>query len=440
MAQWYTFFMESDSSAVREMKLSNRIVVLLVLLLAAQQLFAPHKAWGILLVGLGGALVLSFFWARSLTRGLDFERDTRTSLAQVGDQLQERFVLTNRGRFPALWVAVVDHSNFPRYQVNIARFIRGESVRRWLKGTACYKRGLYSLGPTDLEAGDPFGFFQVRIHYPNEQSMLVIPPVIPLPSIEIATGERVGEGGTKVNTMTRTVTSAGVRDYSSGDSLFSVHWLTSARKDDLYVRVFDRIPTSDWWVFLDMDAAVQVGEDLETTDEYAIIVAAAIANRGLRNSRAVGLVAHGAERVWLPPQTGSGQRWEILRSLAVLQRGEVPLFNLLADSQRTLGRSTSAIVITPSISQDWLEAILMLRMRDIRVTVLLLDPHAFGGEGDTQPVLAKLASWGMNYYRITPEIYEQPLARDYFVWQKSSHGRSSSSSFTASDLDWGKFK
>lgn len=438
MSEWYTESMKETTLPTRKFKINNKLIVLFVIFLIIQQIFAPHKAWGILMIGLGGALVIAFFWARSLYKGLAFERDRRTSLAKVGDQLQERFMLWNEGRFPALWVTIVDYSTFPRYQVNTARYVSGKSVRRWIKGSACYQRGVYTLGPTDIEAGDPLGIFKVSLHYPQTQSMLVVPPVIGLPSIEIATGDRLGEGGTKVRTLQRTVTTSGVREYVPGDSLFSVHWMTSARHDDLYVKMFDRMPTSDWWVFVDMDEGVQYGADLNATEEYGIILAASIADRGLRNGRAVGLVAHGEDTVWLPPQTGSGQRWEILRSLATLQRGSAPLFSTLAETQRFLGRSTSAIIITPSVDTAWLGALMTLLQRDISITVLLLDPQAFGGEVNATPVLSKLSAWGINHYRITPAIYNQPAVRDVFTWQKSQHGRSSSSSFTASDLDWGK--
>jgi len=430
--------MRADVPHTRELKLNNKPLLLIVGFLAFQQIVAPHKVWGILLIGIGGALLLGYLWARSLQKGLHFERELRSHLAKVGDQLQERFVVSNQGRFSALWVSVVDYSDFPRYQVNTARYIRGQSVRRWLKGSVCYTRGYYTLGPTELESGDPFGFFRVKIRYEKTQTMLVVPPVIPLPSIEIATGDRIGEGGTKVATPKRTVTASGVREYASGDSLYSVHWLTSARQDDLYVRIFDRMPTSDWWVFVDMDEAVQLGEGAEATEEYSIILAASIADRGLRNGRAVGMVAYGSKHIWLPPQTGSGQRWEILRSLATVDRGESSLFSMLAESQRFLGRSTSAIIITPSVNQEWLNALMSLMQRDIRVTVLQLDPGSFGGSESSQSVLAKLSAWGVNHYRITPEVYQRPVVRDYFVWQKSQHGTSSSSSFTASDLDWSK--
>jgi uncharacterized protein (DUF58 family) len=428
--------MKAEASYSREMKLNSRLVVLFVGLLVFMQISAPHKIWSLLMIGIGGALVLAFFWSLSLKRNLQFEREIRNHLAKVGDQLQERFVIANQGRFPALWVSLMDYSNFPRYQVTTARFVGGRGVRRWIKGSVCVKRGLYTLGPTTLETGDPFGLFRVRIKYSKTETMLVVPPVIPLPSIEIATGDRIGEGGMKVATPRRTVTASGVREYVPGDSLYSIHWMTSARLDDLYVRMFDRMPTSDWWVFVDMDENVQVGEDAEATEEYGIIMAASIAERGLRNGRAVGMVAAGDSQIWLPPQTGIGQRWEILRSLATIDRGEKPIFSTLAEAQRSMGRSTSAIIITPAVNLEWTNAVMSLMQRDIRVTVLLLDPIAFGGEQSPEPILAKLRSWGINHYRISPEIYQQPVIRDVFAWQKSQ--RSGSSSFTASDLDWSK--
>ncbi|MFC1936093.1 DUF58 domain-containing protein [Chloroflexota bacterium] len=419
------------------MKLKHKALPFVVLFLIVQEIVNHQKAWLILLLGLGGALGLGYLWARSLMKGLHFERERRFSWAKVGDRLQERFELKNNGRFPAIWVTVVDHSDFPGYQVSTARFLEGRGARRWLKGNVCYTRGLYSWGPTDLETGDPFGIFQVRIHYADVRTLLVIPPVIPLPSIEIASGDQPGEGGTKAFALERTITAATVRDYVPGDDLHSIHWLTSARRDDLFVRVFDQTPTSDWWILMDMQRQVQIGEAQDSTHEYAVILAASIADRGLRYGRAVGLVAEGQESIWLPPQTGSAQRWEILRSLATVRLGELAFDRVLANTQRALGRNSSVIVVTPSLDQRWLDALVVLRQRNVAVTVLLQDPQSFGGQQEPDMMLARLKSLGINYHRITPDIYQMPSTLDYFVWRKSPHGRSSSV-FTVSDLDWGK--
>lgn len=430
--------MMASSDPTRVIKLKNKLFPIIVGLLLIQQIIYPHKSWAILLVGLGGALILSYFWAWSLMKSLNFDREMRYGWAKVGDQLRENFRLSNNSRFPALWVTILDYSNFPGYQVNTARYVESSSVKRWVKGSVCYSRGYYNFGPTELKTGDPFGIFSVNVHYSEMRSMLVTPPVIPLPSIEIATGDRIGEGSAKTYAPERTVTAAGVREYIPGDNLHAIHWLTSARRDDLYVRIFDQAPSSDWWIFLDMDQDVQIGQGQSATEEYAIILAASIANRGLKSGRAVGLIAEGEDQIWLPPKHGSGQRWEILHSLATIQRGEAPLSTVLANTQRALGRNTSAIILTPSTDSNWIKALVVLMQRDISPTVLMLDPQAFGGEGNLNPIVSKLSSWGVNFYPITPDIYELPVIHDYFVWQKTHQGRSSSR-FTYSDLDWGKF-
>jgi hypothetical protein len=98
----------------------------LVGLLLLLQLLTPYRGWMILLVGLGGAWLVSYLWARSLERGLELTREMRFGWRQVGDHLQERFTLVNRGWAPALWVTVSDHSNLPGYEVSTTRPVGGE--------------------------------------------------------------------------------------------------------------------------------------------------------------------------------------------------------------------------------------------------------------------------------------------------------------------------
>ena len=46
-----------------------------------------------------------------LARGLQIQREVRLGWAQVGDRLEERFILINQGRLPALWVEVIGQTN-----------------------------------------------------------------------------------------------------------------------------------------------------------------------------------------------------------------------------------------------------------------------------------------------------------------------------------------
>ena len=190
-----------------------------------------------------------------------------------------------------------------------------------------------------------------------------------------------------------------------------IHWRTSARRNSLFVRLFDSTPAGDWWIFLDLEQRVQASQDEAATEEHGVMLAASLADRGLREGRAVGLVAHGEALVWLPPQPGDGQRQAILRTLALVNPGPRSLAELLARARPTFGQLSSLIIITPAVAGDWVEALLPLLRRGAIATVLLLDPVSFGGVGDVSGTLNLLANLGVKRYVITRDLLDRPEAR-----------------------------
>ncbi len=408
-------------------KLEARFLPLPLLLLAMLQLILPYQGWVMLLVGLGGVWLLAFVWAHALARGLRVVREMRFGWAQVGDRLEERFTLINTSLVPALWVELLDHSTLPGYTASRVTGIEGQSENRWIVKGACTRRGVYALGPTTLRTGDPFGLYTVTLHRPAWTTMVVMPPIVPLPSIEVAPGGRAGEGRQRAPVFERTVSASSVREYRPGDALHSIHWRVSAHRDDWFVRRFDHMPSSDWWICLDLDRRVQAGEGENSTLEHGIILAASLADRGSRQGRAVGLVACGAEFVWLPPQSGEARRWEILRALALASPGASSLSELLARMQPAFYRRTSLVVITPAAQGDWIARLVPLRWRGVVPTVLLLDPLSFGDTRDAQNALATLAALEIPRYLIPRQMLDRaetrPGQRGHWDWQVTPSGR-----------------
>lgn len=375
------------------------------------QLFLPYRGWMGLLVGLGGVWAISAYWAHALRRHLKLTRELRFGWAQVGDRLIERFSLVNEAPLPALWLELEDLSTLPGYRASRGTGVAAQSSIRWHRESFCSRRGLFYLGPTKLRTGDPFGLYTVTLYYPASLPLLVLPPIVPLPAIEVAPGGRSGEGRPRADARDRVVSAAGARPYAPGDSRRWVHWKLSARHETLFVRLFDGTPAGDWWILLDMDVRVQVGEGEDSTEELGVILAASLADRGLRARRAVGLLAHGEELVWLPPQAGEGQRWEILRTLALVNRGQRPLAELLHRVRPALGQRTTLIIITPAVEGAWLETLVPLLRRGVVPTVLLLDPTSFGGAGNVTATQATLTQLGVANYVIQKDLLDHPLAR-----------------------------
>ncbi len=395
----------------RRLTLNSRLLPWLVGLLAVMQVVAPYRGWVILLVGLGGLWLFCLGWAWMLAQSLWVEREMRFGWAQVGDRLEERFTLTNAGPLPALWVEIIDHSTMPGYNPSRATGIGGTSTSRWYSRGECRQRGIYTLGPTTVRSGDPFGLFTVAITNPDSATFTVLPPIVSLPFIEVAAGGRAGEGRSRPDPFERTVSASGVRPYLPGDSRASIHWPTSARRSGLFVRTFDSMPSGDWWLVLDLDAAVQAGQDMDSTAEHAVILAASLADRGLRLNRAVGLLAYGQELVWLPPRNDPSQRERILRHLAVITPGNRSLSDLLSRAVISTRQAVSLVIITPAVDGSWIPALLPLLHRGAQATVLLLDPQSFGGPASARPCQSTLTSLGVTVHRVTRDLLNRPDTR-----------------------------
>jgi uncharacterized protein (DUF58 family) len=160
-----------------------------------------------------------------------------------------------------------------------------------------------------------------------------------------------------------------------------------------------------------------------------VVLAASLADRGLRLGKQVGLVAQGEDLTWLPPRSGEGRRWEVLRALALVGRGDIPLARLLAECGGSLGRRSSLIVITPDVTGDWIESLVSLARRDIVPTVLLLDAGTYGAGGDgaerlrvsTSRTAATLASVGIAHQVIESDLLNRselaPGKQGHWEWR-----------------------
>lgn len=392
------------------LRLNTRLLPLLVIVLLAMQLSDPSRVWMALLVGLGGLWLVAFIWARSLAKYLTIVREMRYGWVQVGDVLEERFTLKNGSWLPATWAELEDHSSLPDYDASLATGVDGSGMTQWRKRGSCSRRGLYQLGDTSIRTGDPFGIYSVTVTDPAKASLMVMPPVVPLPPLEIVPGGYSGEGRPIPNAPERTVDASSVREYALGDSLRLIHWKTTARREKPYVRLFDGTPASDWWILLDLQAEVQVGVGGDSTEEYGIILAASLADRGLRAHRGVGLIVNGKNLDWLPPRTSVGQKWEILRTLALVSPGRTSLGEVLEHVRPNIGRNASLLVITATSNMDWFTAIPHLRRRGITPTVFLLDLHSFADERDNARIASELNKMQVACHMLPRDLFDRPEA------------------------------
>ena len=111
----------------------------------------------------------------------------------MGDALEEQFTLTNDGIIPATWVEVIDHSTLPGYppRAQLAS-ITTQKMCGIQTACACGEACINWAGR--LCEAVTHWHWSVEIYFPEKSSLVVMPPVIPLPSMEIMPGGWMGDG------------------------------------------------------------------------------------------------------------------------------------------------------------------------------------------------------------------------------------------------------
>jgi len=366
-----------------------------------------------------GLLLLSYLWSRLSLRGLVLTRQTLSDRAQVGDILIERLRVENQSRFSKLWVEVLDQSTLPGHHVSRVIRLGPHDVANWKVQTWCARRGRFRLGPMTLASGDPFGLFAVRKVVPYEHELIVYPATVDLTGFRLPFGESTGGNALQRRTPFVTPNAAGVRDYAPGDSFNRIAWSVTARTGRLMVKEFELDPSADLWLIVDGDRRYHVrapahddlppavsgtsngrlplGYWLDSTEEYAVTVAASLARHFLNQNHAVGMVLNTREPVVVPADRGARQLVKILEYLAVLQADGIRgLDRVLVEELGLINRRSILAVITPSPDEAWVRALVDLAERQIRSIAVVIEPSTFtSGKPQTLAPVASLAALGI---------------------------------------------
>lgn len=362
----------------RVMRLRSRLPLALLALLIVVQLFNPSPIWMGLLLGLAAMLAASFLWARELRDRLFARRLIRGAWVVVGDMMTETFVVENRSPLPVLWAEIVDHSDLPGYRPDWVATLGGHSQQSYRAESRCQRRGVFTLGPWEIRASDPLGWFSVLHEFSDTRSILVYPRAMHLPDLQLPRGDAPGPSHVSRRTPQFTTAVATVRPYLPGDSLRRIHWRRTAHHETLMVKEFDLEPSGDLWIVLDLDARVQAGTGAESTVEYGVTLAASLAAQMLAENRRVGLAAFGQEPFLLPPQASELQLWRILEALAHAEVSDaVSLSGVLRDLRQTVGRGRTIVVITAACDPAWPAELLYLARQGNAPAALLLDAASF---------------------------------------------------------------
>jgi uncharacterized protein (DUF58 family) len=222
----------------------------------------------------------------------------------------------------------------------------------------------------------------------------------------------------------------------TGDVINRIHWPLSMKRMRLTVKEFELDPMSEIWILLDLDHAAQVSmPDPEPppdgiteitpgtpatfvlppqTEEYAIAMAASVAQHFLKQGRAIGMVTYNQHREMLNSDRGARQINKVMEMLSVLHAdGPLPFERVLRAEGALLPRGATVIAISASTDVRWALSMQQMVRSGLRSVAVVIDAETFGGAASA-PVIGALAEAGavvrvVKRGQSLSEAIEQPM-------------------------------
>ncbi|HEX4721040.1 MAG TPA: DUF58 domain-containing protein [Pseudonocardiaceae bacterium] len=324
--------------------------------------------------------MLSAGLAASARVGLSARRHLLPARVPAGDDSDVVLEVHAHGRVPSGGLLLED--GVPYTLGGRPRFVV-ERLRR--RGTARlgYRvhptmRGVHQLGPLRARITDPFGLAEFERELAGQSRVVVVPRTVALVGLPGGSGTGVGDDGSVRLRSGQGDDDAVVRQYRQGDDLRRVHWRSTARRDELMVRVEERPWRGGTTVMLDRRAPAHRGHGPTASLEWAVSLCGSVCLHLHHCGQQVRLVAEDS-------QVLIGDNAETDRSDDVLLDA---LAMLKTTQRRELacgvdpGGGHELIAILGSITPTEAAELTRVRNRRSRSLAVLLDVSSWAAAGE----------------------------------------------------------
>lgn len=395
------------------------------------------------------ALGTTDIWARYCLNDLRFQRSLSEKQVLFGEEITLSHAVENGKLLPLPWLEIDDTipstltikgQKVYTTMVNNQTMLSSLFSLRWYERVTrrytvqCYRRGVYTFGPTTLRSGDIFGFIERQARFNTLQYLLVYPLVAPLTSFGLPARHPFGERRAPRRLLEDPSRTIGVREYAYGDSMRRIHWKATARTTQLQSKVYEPTTTYTMAIFLNivvrLDAYYGINPDVQ---ELSISAAASVSGWAIDQGYAVGLYANtimsmpdediqfaqqeadsptlGARiqaqlkrrRIHIPPSSSPEQRKRIMEALARTQSYFGSGIEDVIQAEHTrLPVGSTIVIITGSLGEQLVDALTQLQRRGHSLAILFV--------GSTPPPI-KLA--GIAIYHLGGNETWQRLMASY---------------------------
>lgn len=271
------------------------------------------------------------------------------------DKISIEYEVRNRSHFSIPYLEI--HSNISKELTGmhltktlLALQKKGSFTRR--EDITLRRRGYYELGEINVRITDVFRLYSFTKRIKSNTSLVVYPRPVNLSTFEITANEQSGELLIHNSAFQDKSRIDSLRDYREGDSVKSIHWKLTAKKDSPIVKEYENRVDTNAIIFIDNNKLFFKKDVDRHLEDKAVDIAISIVNYCLNQNIEVTLETQKEESYI---EVNGRQKSDIKPFLDTLARfrgnGEKDIKSLLSLKIETIKKGSTIILITPNLDK-----------------------------------------------------------------------------------------
>ena len=313
-------------------------------------------------------LLLCYFWTRGMKNNLQCIYEASAREVTRGEEVVLTLRFDNEGFLPISKLSAA--SNIPgeveQQSWNVATTVPSLQSRLVQQTITLNLHGYYRLGPVTITLEDPMGWFQSRFNIYGERHLTVYPRLLHVRGKSLPLRRPFGSLRTRVRAFTDPSNLKDIHPMQPGDNPRHIHWPTTARMGEPYVREFELTASGEVHLVIDLSLGSEENQTkstvarLQHTGTFANIQAretafdltAGLARTCLHNDLSVGLITPGANtgysrKAWRGPK----RMQQIINTLSRAQvNSPIPPDAMLQQVGHQVGSGSTILFITGELT------------------------------------------------------------------------------------------
>lgn len=325
-----------------------------------------------------GYLIIEYF----LSKKLIFKRNV-TQRMEEEDLLEIETVIENKGMFPFFNFVFQDYLSpaalGQRQKNTLIEYLGWGASISFKYDCFCSVRGLYNIGPVSIYFFDPLGLFFLKRTYRVYSELYVYPKTFSIRNFPLLKKGILPWFGIDSSRASGDEDEFfGIREYKAGDPIKRIHWISTARKNSLMVKQFQRQSFYRVTILFNLEKAKNYGDGKESVLEYTVKIVASLVRYFVGKDVSVEIIAHTGEVVHIPFNKGREHLEDIFKFLAGAQaESRVGLGEIFEEFYRFIPNDSNLIIVM--LDQDWehLMGMVSLEKRNVALLPLILVSSSF---------------------------------------------------------------